>query len=125
LHLRKAKAAGVSLSTVRRVESGETVVRHARQTLIQAWRNEGIEFIENGVRLIPKALPEIPTRSETRIQFILDLDKLRRLKEPQFDWIAFRRLTINEVIDATIRLLPTCKTIAWLNLSVTRVKSTG
>jgi hypothetical protein len=34
---------------------GLSVVKHARQTLIQALRNEGIEFIPHGVRLIPKA----------------------------------------------------------------------
>lgn len=43
------------LSTVRKVENDEPSVKHARQTLIQALKNEGIEFIQNGVRLIPKA----------------------------------------------------------------------
>jgi hypothetical protein len=41
------EAASVSLSTVRRVENDEPSVKHARQTLIQALKNEGIEFIQN------------------------------------------------------------------------------
>jgi transcriptional regulator with XRE-family HTH domain len=48
-----ATKAGVSLSTVRLVESGEAMVKHARITLIQALRNAGIELIPHDVRLIP------------------------------------------------------------------------
>lgn len=50
-----AKIAGVSTTTIWRIERGMTGVRHARLAIIEALRNAGVEFLQDdGVRLRPR-----------------------------------------------------------------------